>query len=101
MENYPLLVEELLGQREACSADAFELAAKDASLRRQISSMWGQDEIRRAKPTPVVEAKNGLVVLETVLWDAVPGFLRRLDAAAEQALRAAGQRSNMVVFVHA
>jgi phosphoenolpyruvate carboxylase len=79
-------VEELLGQREACSADAFELAAKDASLRRQISSMWGQDEIRRAKPTPVVEAKNGLVVLETVLWDAVPGFLRRLDAAAEQHL---------------
>lgn len=49
-------------------------------LQRIISSLWGMDEIRRIKPTPQKEAKGGLAILESVLWDAVPSYLRKLDA---------------------
>ena len=33
-----------------------------------------------ARPTPQFEAKGGLNIIEMSLWDAVPGFLRRLDS---------------------
>jgi phosphoenolpyruvate carboxylase len=49
------------------------------SLEREIASIWASDELKRAKPTPVDEAKAGLAVVESVLWTAVPQFLRRLD----------------------
>ena len=42
--------------------------------------------IRRTKPTPVDEARSGLAVVEQVLWEAVPAFLRKLDAAVELTL---------------
>jgi Phosphoenolpyruvate carboxylase len=48
------------------------------SLARIISSIWGADEIRRSKPTPQQEAAGGNAVIETVLWDAVPTYLRKL-----------------------
>ena len=32
----------------------YELDQNNNSLRRQISAMWGSDELRRVKPTPVV-----------------------------------------------
>ena len=35
--------------------------------------------MRRKKPTPVDEAKNGLAVVENVAWNALPTFLRKLD----------------------
>lgn len=44
------------------------------------SSIWGADEIRRTKPTPQQEAAGGNAVIESVLWDAVPSYLRKLDA---------------------
>ena len=49
-------------------------------LQRIISGLWGMDEIRRTKPTPQKEAAGGLAILETVLWNAVPSYLRKLDA---------------------
>lgn len=49
-------------------------------LQRIISSLWGMDEVRRIKPTPQKEAAGGLAILESVLWDAVPSYLRKLDA---------------------
>lgn len=58
-------------------------------LQRIISSLWGMDEIRRTKPTPQKEAAGGLAILESVLWDAVPGYLRKLDA---QCLASLGKR---------
>ena len=47
-------------------------------LARIITSVWGADEIRRSKPTPQQEAAGGNAVIETVLWDAVPAYLRKL-----------------------
>ncbi|GAB4354517.1 MAG: phosphoenolpyruvate carboxylase [Gammaproteobacteria bacterium] len=48
-------------------------------LRREITAYWLTDEIRRRRPTPVEEAKWGFAVVETVLWQAVPRYLRKLD----------------------
>lgn len=50
-------------------------------LRREITAIWQTDEIRRERPTPEDEARSGLAVVEQVLWNVVPRFLRRLDAA--------------------
>ena len=49
-------------------------------LARLISEAWHTDEIRRSRPTPVDEAKWGFAVIEHSLWQALPQFLRRLDA---------------------
>jgi phosphoenolpyruvate carboxylase len=52
-------------------------------LARIISSIWGADEIRRSKPTPQQEAAGGNAVIETVLWDAVPTYLRKLHTQCQ------------------
>ncbi len=53
-------------------------AAQD-DLRRLVSAAWHTDEIRRARPTPVDEAKWGFATIEQTLWYALPHFLRELD----------------------
>ncbi len=50
-------------------------------LHRAITEVWETDEIRRLRPTPVDEAKTGLVAMEHSLWDVVPTILRELDHA--------------------
>jgi phosphoenolpyruvate carboxylase len=55
-------------------------------LEMTISSIWGADEIRRAKPTPQQEAAGGNAILESVLWDAVPAYLRKLDQQCQLTL---------------
>ncbi len=56
-----------------------------ADLRREIAAMWGTDEIRAERPTPIDEAIGGLLVFEGSLWDAVPRYLRSLDSALRDA----------------
>jgi phosphoenolpyruvate carboxylase len=56
------------------------------NLYREIASTWGSDEIRRSKPTPQMEAAGGNAVVETVLWDAVPSYLRKLNAQCQISL---------------
>jgi phosphoenolpyruvate carboxylase len=38
----------------------------------------------RSKPTPVDEAKGGFAIVENVLWEAVPTFLRKLNDVVEK-----------------
>lgn len=64
----------------------YERSQTYESLRREIGSIWGSDEIRRSKPTPQQEARGGLAILESVLWDAVPSFLRKLNAQCLESL---------------
>ena len=71
------LVSELLGQYE--QAEGYEKAAVLQNLEMVISSIWGADEIRRSKPSPQQEAAGGNAILESVLWEAVPTYLRKLD----------------------
>jgi phosphoenolpyruvate carboxylase len=51
----------------------------------------GSDEIRRSKPTPQMEARGGMAIVETVLWDAVPSYLRKLNAQCVDSLGPAYQ----------
>lgn len=51
------------------------------SLRREIKAIWQTDEIRRQRPTPLDEARWGLIVLEQTLWNVVPRYLRSIDTA--------------------
>ena len=58
----------------------YERSSTKEKIRRTIAAIWGSDEIRRNKPTPQQEAAGGNAVVETVLWDAIPSYLRKLDA---------------------
>ncbi len=58
----------------------------DASLKREIGLMWQSDELSRAKPTVQEEAERGTLVIETVLWETVPKFFRKLDATMTEVL---------------
>jgi len=58
----------------------------DRALRREIASTWQTDEVAREKPTPQNEAERGTLVVETVLWEALPAFLRRLNSVTEKNL---------------
>ena len=64
----------------------FETMELDDALWREISSLWLSDEVSRQKPTPEDEAERGTLVLETVLWRAVPLFLRKLNATCQEFL---------------
>lgn len=51
-----------------------------------ISQIWHTEEIRQQRPTPVEEAKWGFAVIENSLWEAIPKFLKRLDAQLDETL---------------
>ena len=57
----------------------YQIEAQHDRLYRVITEIWETDEIRRNKPTPLDEAKSGLVVLEQTMWDALPEVLRTLS----------------------
>lgn len=69
----------ILEQRDRLGHSIYELKQYDSQLLAEISSIWGSDFLRRTKPSPVSEARSGLAIVETVLWTAVPNFLRKLD----------------------
>ena len=58
-----------------------ERRALHGTLTREVAACWLTDELKRRKPTPVDEALSAFVVVEQVLWDALPAYLRELDAA--------------------
>ncbi|MEY1662511.1 phosphoenolpyruvate carboxylase [Isoalcanivorax beigongshangi] len=77
--------------KQLAALDRTDLSDEERRQRRQalenrILSAWCTDEIRRQRPTPVDEAKWGFVTLEQSLWQAVPAFLREVDAVAERLL---------------
>mmetsp|Transcript_32148 Transcript_32148/g.61485 ORF Transcript_32148/g.61485 Transcript_32148/m.61485 type:complete len:1040 (+) Transcript_32148:150-3269(+) len=73
-------ISELLAHLERPDLHPFERAEALNNLRGIIAAIWGSDEIRRVKPTVQKEAAGGCAVIESVLWDAVPSYLRKLDA---------------------
>ncbi|CAJ1361517.1 unnamed protein product [Effrenium voratum] len=42
-------------------------------------SCWRTNTVRRTRPTPEGEARNGMLVIEDTVWKAVPEHYRRLD----------------------
>ncbi len=53
-------------------------------IKREILAIWQTGEIRRRRPTPFEEAKWGLAVVETTLWEVVPEYMRSLDSVVYQ-----------------
>jgi phosphoenolpyruvate carboxylase len=54
-------------------------------LRREILAMWGTEDLRPRRPTPMEEVRSGLYIFEQTLWEALPRCLRALDGALLQA----------------
>jgi len=82
-------ISELLAYLERDDLLEYEKLTGVHDLQRIISSAWGMDEIRRNKPTVQQEAGGCMAVLETVLWQAVSSYKRKLD---EQCLASLGKR---------
>jgi len=77
---------ELLAHLERSDLLPHEQLTGTIDLQRIISSVWGMDEIRRNKPTVQREAAGGLAIVDTILWQAVPNYLRKLNAQCQASL---------------
>jgi len=77
-------VQQLLTKADAIRGNArttlYQQRELNDALEREIASLWQSDEVARSKPSPQEEAERGTLVVETVLWEAVPMFLRKLNA---------------------
>jgi len=82
-------IADALARRDRADVTAPEREQVLADLQREVVAMWGTEEIRPRRPTPIEEVRSGLGVIETVVWDALPRCLRALDAALQ---RATGRR---------
>ncbi len=79
-----LRINQLLAQHDRSDLSRLERDQIRLSLHRAITEVWETDEIRRKRPTPVDEARNGLIAVEQTLWDVVPDVIRQLDHALSQ-----------------
>lgn len=69
----------LLDERDLALAAGEDPDEVITSLRREILSVWETDEVRHTRPTPVEEARAGLLIVEQTLWDAIPRYTRVVD----------------------
>ncbi len=58
----------------------FQQELLDDALKREIWLMWQSDELSRRKPSVQEEAERGALVVETVLWEALPKCMKKLNA---------------------
>jgi len=79
-------IAETLATLDRLDLNPFERRQTLIDLRRLIATLWGTNEIRSAKPTPQQEAAGGIAIIESVLWDAVPAYVRKLDAQCQLSL---------------
>ena len=64
----------------------FQKKELDDAMKREIWLIWQSDELSRRKSSVQEEAERGTLVIETVLWEALPSFLRKLDATMTDTL---------------
>jgi phosphoenolpyruvate carboxylase len=76
----------LSGAIPGTTGSGYAQSELDRSLKREIASTWQTDEVAREKPTPQNEAERGTLVVETVLWEALPAFLRRLNSVTTKTI---------------
>jgi phosphoenolpyruvate carboxylase len=74
-----------LEQHDRADLTALERADVLDELRRAILEMWGTEDVRLRRPTPMEEVRSGLFIFEQTLWEAVPRFVRALDRALRDA----------------
>jgi len=89
----------LLADRDRPGLTADESKENETSLKREITSIWLTEEIRRKKPTPLDEVRWGQILIEETIWNTVPLYLRKLDKAlAEHTGKRLPQESVVVKF---
>jgi phosphoenolpyruvate carboxylase len=71
----------LLAFRDRLDLTPAEQRASLDALHREIATAWQTDEVRRERVSPLDEVRAGLIVFEQSLWDALPQYLRAVDAA--------------------
>ena len=76
-----LRIASLLEQHDRTELSGIERHEVIQALRRAVAEVWETDEIRRIRPTPVDEAKGGLIWIEYSLWGVIPKIYRELDQA--------------------
>ncbi len=61
--------------------DLLDLERESArrALHGHVLAIWLTEDVRHERPDPETEARSGLAIIEGVLWDAIPKFLRELD----------------------
>ena len=74
-------IHDCLNQVESGLASEERIQSRLADL---IAQIWHTEEFLEQRPTPIDEARWSFAVIENSLWDAVPEFLRDLDAIAEK-----------------
>mmetsp|Transcript_31274 Transcript_31274/g.78359 ORF Transcript_31274/g.78359 Transcript_31274/m.78359 type:complete len:923 (-) Transcript_31274:37-2805(-) len=79
LKKYNMISKEL-DKLHSIRSSAFERSETLARITSLVQAAWRTDEIRRSKPTPQDEMKNGLSYFEETIFDALPKFLRRLDS---------------------
>ena len=74
-------IADLLEQRDRADLTPPEHEELLNALRIEIAASWETSEVRQRRPSPLDEARSGMAVFEQALWDALPQFLRSLNAA--------------------
>jgi phosphoenolpyruvate carboxylase len=74
-------IADLLAMRDRADLTLPERDDLMHALRTEIAAAWETSEVRRERPSPIDEARSGLVVFEQTLWDTLPQYLRVLDRA--------------------
>ena len=87
-------IHECLNEVESGLASEERIQSRLADL---IAQIWHTEEFLEQRPTPIDEARWSFAVIENSLWDAVPEFLRDLDAIAEKFELDLPQRTKPVV----
>ncbi|MHB2016875.1 MAG: phosphoenolpyruvate carboxylase [Candidatus Xenobia bacterium] len=77
-------ISDLLERMERVALTPVEQEQSQQALQREITAAWLTEEIRRERPTPVDEARGGMVIFEQTIWDALPEYLRLLDRALQR-----------------
>lgn len=55
-------------------------------IRSIVTQLWLSGVVRDRKPTPMDEARYGLELTESILWEAVPQFYHQVSAAYREAI---------------
>jgi phosphoenolpyruvate carboxylase len=78
-------IAEALAERDRPDLTPLERDATIETLRREITAAWETEEVRRERPSPLEEVRSMLAVFEETIWDALPRYMRILDAVLRQA----------------
>jgi len=72
-------ITEILEQRDLLKEYPSKLKILEKKLYDEFTIIWSTDDLKRAKPTPLEEARWGLAIIEDSLWETIPKVYRRLN----------------------